>query len=324
MQVYRTGQDMKGRKVFIAGGAGFIGSHLCDRYISMGERVWCVDNLATGVKANVEHLLSSPAFTFVNADVITLEKTLFGENFDMIFHLASPASPPDYFRLPIETLKANSIGTEHLLELAVRCNARFLFTSTSEVYGDPLIPVQKEEYWGNVNSIGPRSVYDEAKRYGEAMVMAYQRKYRADTRIVRIFNTYGPRMRLGDGRVIPNFIAQILENKPLTVYGDGKQTRSFCYVDDLVAGLAGMMELDYRMPVNLGNPGEFTVLELAEIIQKIVGKKTRIEFLPELEDDPRRRNPDISRARELLGWEPSVSLEEGLRKTIAYFEEKMK
>jgi len=267
----------------------------------------------------VEHLLSSPLFSFVKADIVRLNEVPLKGNFDIVFNLASPASPPDYFRLPVETLRVNSLGTENLLELARRCNAKFLFTSTSEVYGDSLIPVQNEEYWGNVNSIGPRSVYDEAKRYGEAMVMAYFRKYGADTRIVRIFNTYGPRMRLKDGRVIPNFIAQLMEKKPLTVYGDGKQTRSFCYVDDLVSGLAGMMEKDYHLPVNLGNPAEFTVLELAEILQKIAGVTTTIEHLPPLEDDPRRRKPDITRARELLGWQPRVTLEEGLRKTLDYF-----
>ncbi|MBN1445630.1 MAG: SDR family oxidoreductase [Candidatus Omnitrophica bacterium] len=314
---------MKNRKVLIAGGAGFIGSHLCDYYVSKGNRVVCLDNLATGAKANIEHLISSSSFTFVNADVVRLKEISLDGDFDMVFNLASPASPPDYFRLPVETLRVNSLGTENLLELARRCDAKFLFASTSEVYGDPLIPVQKEEYWGNVNSIGPRSVYDEAKRYGEAMVMAYFRKYNVDTRIVRIFNTYGPRMRLKDGRVIPNFIAQLLEKKPLTVYGDGKQTRSFCYVDDLVAGLAGIMEKDYHLPVNLGNPGEFTILELAEIIQKIAGMKTEIEFLPPLEDDPRRRKPDITRAKELMGWQPSVPLEEGLKKTLDYFKKSM-
>jgi len=314
---------MKNRKVLIAGGAGFIGSHLCEYYISRGDKVCCLDNLATGARANVEHLISSPLFSFVKTDVVRLDEVSLEGDFDMVFNLASPASPPDYFRLPVETLRVNSLGTENLLELARRCGAKFLFTSTSEVYGDPLIPVQNEEYWGNVNSIGPRSVYDEGKRYGEAMVMAYFRKYGADTRIVRIFNTYGPRMRLKDGRVIPNFIAQLLEGKPLTVYGDGKQTRSFCYVDDLVAGLVRIMEKDYHLPVNLGNPGEFAILELAEIIQKIAGMKTEIEFLPPLEDDPRRRKPDISRAKELLGWLPSVPLEEGLRKTLAYFKKSM-
>jgi len=314
---------MKNRKVLIAGGAGFIGSHLCEYYISRGDKVCCLDNLATGARANVEHLISSPLFSFVKTDVVRLDEVSLEGDFDMVFNLASPASPPDYFRLPVETLRVNSLGTENLLELARRCGAKFLFTSTSEVYGDPLIPVQNEEYWGNVNSIGPRSVYEEGKRYGEAMVMAYFRKYGADTRIVRIFNTYGPRMRLKDGRVIPNFIAQLLEGKPLTVYGDGKQTRSFCYVDDLVAGLVRIMEKDYHLPVNLGNPGEFAILELAEIIQKIAGMKTEIEFLPPLEDDPRRRKPDISRAKELLGWLPSVPLEEGLRKTLAYFKKSM-
>ena len=309
------------KKVLISGGAGFIGSHLCDYYISQGEDVWCIDNLSTGTLDNIEHLLKEPSFRFIQADVISLDvDNTLKEKFDIIFHLASPASPPDYFRLPLETLKVNSLGTEKMLEIARISNAKFIFSSTSEVYGDPTISPQPENYWGNVNPVGPRSVYDEGKRYGEALVMAYYRKYKADTRIVRIFNTYGERMRLNDGRVIPNFIGQLLQGKPLTIYGNGKQTRSFCYISDLIKGITKMMEADYHLPVNLGNPAEFTILQLAEIIQKIAGIKTQIEFLPPLEDDPKQRRPDISKAKELLGWEPLVSLEEGLKKTIQYFQ----
>ncbi len=263
-------------------------------------------------------------FRFIKEDVIHLDVEKLPGDFNYIFHLASPASPPDYFKNPLETLRVNSIGTENLLKLALRCNARFLFSSTSEVYGDPLMPVQSEEYWGNVNPVGPRAVYDEGKRYGEAIVMTYYRKATVDTRIIRIFNTYGPRMRLNDGRVIPNFIYQVLTDRPMTVYGDGKQTRSFCYINDLIDGIVRMMDIkDYHLPVNLGNPGEFTVLQLAEIIQNIIGKKVKIEFLPALEDDPKRRNPDISKARKLINWKPKVQLEEGLKKTINYFREKV-
>ncbi len=313
------------KKILIAGGAGFIGSHLCDYYMAGGCEVWCVDNLITGSEDNIAVHVSNKSFRFLKEDVTAMDTGNLPDDFSLIFHLASPASPPDYFKNPLETLRVNSIGTENLLKIALRCRAKFLFSSTSEVYGDPLIPVQNEEYWGNVNPIGPRAVYDEAKRYGEAVIMAYHRKFSVDTRIIRIFNTYGPRMRLKDGRVVPNFIYQVLTGKPLTVYGDGKQTRSFCYVDDLVAGIAGMMELkDYHLPVNLGNPGEFTVIQLAEIIEKILGKKVKIEFLPALEDDPKRRKPDITRATELLGWRPSVQLEEGLKKTIDYFKGKLK
>ncbi len=308
------------KKILISGGAGFIGSHLCDYYIQREYEVWCIDNLCTGSPDNVKHLFKLPEFKFIQEDVITIEASSINQKFDMVFHLASPASPPDYFRLPIETLKVNSIGTEKMLEIAKNSNAKFLFSSTSEVYGDPTISPQPETYWGNVNSVGPRSVYDEGKRYGEALVMAYHRKYKIDTRIVRIFNTYGERMRLDDGRVIPNFIGQILQGKPLTIYGDGKQTRSFCYISDLIKGITGIMEVDYHLPVNLGNPVEFTILQLAEIVQKIAGVNTRIEFLPPLEDDPKQRKPDISKAKELLHWEPVVSLEEGIKKTIKYFQ----
>ncbi len=312
------------KKILIAGGAGFIGSHLCGYYLERGDEVWCLDNLITGSEENIAEYLNCKLFKFLKEDVICLDTDKLPGNFDCVFNLASPASPPDYFENPLETLRVNSLGTENLLKLTVRCNARFLFSSTSEVYGDPLNSVQNEEYWGNVNPIGPRAVYDEAKRYGEAIIMAYHRKFLADTRIIRIFNTYGPRMRLKDGRVVPNFIYQALTDRPLTVYGDGKQTRSFCYVDDLIAGIAGMMELkDYHLPVNLGNPGEFTVLQLAEIIREILGRELKMEFLPALEDDPKRRKPDIARAKELLGWEPRIPLEEGLKKTIDYFAKKI-
>jgi len=313
------------KKILIAGGSGFIGSHLCDYYTARGDEVWSLDNLITGREENIACLLSEKNFRFLKEDVIYLDLKKLPGDFDYVFHLASPASPPDYFEHPLETLRVNSLGTENLLKLALRCNARFLFSSTSEVYGDPLISVQNEEYWGNVNPIGPRSVYDEGKRYGESIVMAYHRKYQVDTRLIRIFNTYGPRMRLKDGRVIPNFVYQVLMNKPITIYGDGKQTRSFCYIDDLIAGITGMMEMeDYHLPVNLGNPVEFTIIQLAEIIQKIIGKSVKIEFLPALEDDPKRRRPDISKARKLLGWQPKIQLEEGLEKTIDYFREKIK
>lgn len=312
------------KKILIAGGAGFIGSHLCDYYVARGCEVWCLDNLITGSEENIKELLKRKDFRFIKEDVIHLDVEKLPGDFNYIFHLASPASPPDYFKNPLETLRVNSIGTENLLKLALRCNARFLFSSTSEVYGDPLMPVQSEEYWGNVNPVGPRAVYDEGKRYGEAIVMTYYRKATVDTRIIRIFNTYGPRMRLNDGRVIPNFIYQVLTDRPMTVYGDGKQTRSFCYINDLIDGIVRMMDIkDYHLPVNLGNPGEFTVLQLAEIIQNIIGKKVKIEFLPALEDDPKRRNPDISKARKLINWQPKVQLEEGLKKTINYFREKV-
>ncbi|MCX8082117.1 MAG: SDR family oxidoreductase [bacterium] len=312
------------KKILISGGAGFIGSHLCEYYIEREYTIWCIDNLCTGSVNNIQHLLSSPLFKFIQEDLITFEINSLKQKFDMVFHLASPASPPDYLKLSIETLKVNSIGTEKMLEIAKISGAKFLFSSTSEIYGDPTISPQSETYWGNVNPIGPRSVYDEGKRYGESLVMAYHRKYGLDTRIIRIFNTYGERMRIDDGRVIPNFIGQILKGKPLTIYGDGKQTRSFCYISDLIEGIVRMMEVDYHFPVNLGNPVEFTVLELTEIIQKIAGIKTVIEFLSPLEDDPKQRRPDISKAKELLQWEPLISLEDGLKRTFDYFKGKLK
>lgn len=312
------------KKILISGGAGFIGSHLCDYYIQKGCEVCCIDNLCTGSMDNVQHLLALPDFKLIQQDITLLDTTSIGDSFDMVLHLASPASPPDYFKLPLETLRVNSMGTEKMLDIAKRCNAKFLFSSTSEVYGDPSFSPQPETYWGNVNPVGLRSVYDEGKRYGEAIVMAYHRKYNTDTRIIRIFNTYGERMRLDDGRVIPNFISQIISGKPLTVYGDGKQTESFCYVNDLIEGIVRMMETEHHIPVNLGNAVEYTIIQLAEVVQKTSGTTAKIEFMPPLEDDPQQRKPDISKAKQLLNWEPNISLEEGLKRTFIYFRSHMK
>ncbi|HOK79332.1 MAG TPA: SDR family oxidoreductase [bacterium] len=306
--------------IIVVGGAGFLGSHLCDALVRKGDRVLCIDNLITGNKENVVHLVKSRNFIFIEEDIITCEvekKLLFTP--DIVFHLASPASPKDYVKFPIETLLVNSIGTKKCLDLCLKTGAKFLFTSTSEVYGDPLTSPQKEDYWGNVNPIGPRSMYDEAKRFGEAITMAYHKKYGIKTYLPRIFNTYGPRMRLDDGRVIPNFISQAIKGEPLTVYGDGKQTRSFCYVDDLIRGLLMLVESNYHMPVNLGNPEEFTILELAEKIRNITRTNIQIEFLPPLPDDPRKRKPDIELAKNLLGWEPTINLDDGLTKTLSYY-----
>ncbi|MCM8822297.1 MAG: SDR family oxidoreductase [Candidatus Omnitrophica bacterium] len=310
-------------KNLIIGGAGFLGSHLCDALLNRGDEVICIDNFITGSAKNIEHLRDNRNFHFIEADIIALdiEKLNLPFSADIIFHLASPASPKDYVRFPLETLKVNSIGTEKCLNLALKLGAKFLFTSTSEVYGDPLESPQKETYWGNVNPVGPRSMYDEGKRYAEALIMTYHRIYRIKTYIPRIFNTYGPRMRLDDGRVIPNFIFQALNKKPLTIYGDGKQTRSFCYVDDLIKGLLLLVETDYHMPVNIGNPGEFTIIELANKINDITGSNLPFEFLPPVVDDPRKRRPDISLAKKLLGWTPAVKLEEGLRKTFEFYTE---
>ncbi|RKY30479.1 MAG: SDR family NAD-dependent epimerase/dehydratase [Candidatus Omnitrophota bacterium] len=311
-------------KILITGGAGFIGSHLCKFYLERGNEVWCIDNLSTGDIENIEELFKNPDFKFLKKDLINLDIDKLPTDFDFIIHLASPASPSDYFKYPVETLKVNSIGTEKMLLLALRCDAKFLFSSTSEVYGDPLIPVQNEEYWGNVNPVGERSPYDEGKRFGEAITMAYKRKYNVNTRIVRIFNTYGPKMRIDDGRVIPNFICQAIRNLPITIYGDGEQTRSFCYIDDLVDGIARIMEKDYHLPINLGNPEEFSILQLAKIIKELTSSDSPIVFKPPLPDDPKRRKPDITKAQKILGWKPKISLEEGLKKTITYFERKLK
>jgi dTDP-glucose 4,6-dehydratase len=300
----------------VTGGAGFLGSHLCDALLAKAHRVICVDNLETGSLSNIEHMRSD-AFVFLPHDVV--EPIRIDEPVDFVYHLASPASPIDYLRLPLQTLKTGSYGTHHALGLAKFKRARFLLASTSEVYGDPQVHPQPETYWGHVNPIGPRGVYDEAKRYAEALTMAYHRQQGLDTCIVRIFNTYGSRMRPHDGRAIPTFVRQALEQKPLTVFGDGSQTRSFCYVDDLVRGLILLMESGEHLPVNIGNPQEFTLLELAEKVIEIFGGGPIVfEALPI--DDPKVREPDITRARQILGWEPEVGLDEGLRRLHASFQ----
>jgi dTDP-glucose 4,6-dehydratase len=297
----------------VTGGAGFLGSHLCDRLVEAGYRVICVDNLETGSLQNVEHLRGDQ-FLFMNHDITNHLDV--DEPIDVIYHLASPASPIDYLRLPLQTLKVGSHGTHNALGLAKWKRARFLLASTSEVYGDPLIHPQPETYWGNVNPIGPRGVYDEAKRYAEALTMAYHRQQGVDTCIVRIFNTYGPRMRPHDGRAIPTFVRQGIANEPLTVFGDGSQTRSFCYVDDLVRGLISLAGSGEHLPVNIGNPAEYTLLELAKKVLEATGSSSEIVFEALPVDDPKVRQPDITRARQLLGWEPQVSLEEGLRRLL--------
>jgi len=297
----------------VTGGAGFLGSHLCERLLEQGHRVWCVDNLDTGSLTNVAHLRQD-AFTFVNHDVT--EHIDIPGDVDYVLHFASPASPIDYLRLPLQTLKVGSYGTHNALGLAKAKRARFLVASTSEVYGDPLVHPQPETYWGNVNPIGPRGVYDEAKRYAEAMTMAYHRQQGVDTAIVRIFNTYGPRMRAFDGRAIPTFVRQALEDKPITVFGTGQQTRSFCYVDDLVTGILALAFSTEHEPVNIGNPGEFTLLELAQLVVELTGSKSEIVFEALPVNDPQQRRPDITRAQELLGWEPTIDLREGLRRLL--------
>jgi len=308
-------------RVLITGGAGFIGSHLCERFLDDGHDVICMDNLVTGSADNIAHLFPNSRFSFVPQDVTNY--IYVKGQIDAILHFASPASPIDYLELPIQTLKVGSLGTHKALGLAKEKNARFLLASTSEVYGDPLVHPQKEDYWGNVNPIGPRGVYDEAKRFAEAMTMAYRRVHGVQTRIVRIFNTYGPRMRLRDGRVVPNFISQALKNEDLTVYGDGKQTRSFCFVSDLVDGIVRLLNSERNDPVNIGNPTELTVLKFAHRIIALTGSRSKVAYKPLPVDDPKVRQPDISVARQLLGWEPKVSLQEGLEKTIVYFKEKL-
>src|SRR5689334_1684977 len=303
-------------RVLVTGAAGFLGSHLCDRLLALGHRVVGMDNFSTGNKANLDHLKSHPNFQFILHDVanfIEVQGPLEG-----VFHFASPASPVDYLELPIQTLKVGSLGTHKALGLAKAKGARLLLASTSEVYGDPLVHPQPESYWGNVNPIGPRGVYDEAKRYAEALTMAYYRQQGVDTAIVRIFNTYGPRMRENDGRAIPTFLAQALADKPLTVFGDGSQTRSFCYVDDLVRGLVLLMESGVHEPVNIGNPNEMTLLEMAQTIVEMTESRSEIVFEALPVDDPQVRQPDITRARQLLGWEPAVGLRDGLRQTIDF------
>ncbi len=303
---------MTGR-VAVLGGAGFLGSHLCDRLVARGDEVVCVDDFSTGRRANVAHLLGNPAFTLVEADVSTSVPV--DGSLDAVCHLASPASPPDYLARPLATLAVGSEGTRLALELAERNHARFLLASTSEVYGDPAVHPQPESYWGNVNPVGPRSVYDEAKRFSEALTFAHHRSRGTDVGVVRIFNTYGPRLRTDDGRVVSNFLAQALRGDPLTVYGDGSQTRSLCYVDDEVGGLVAMLDASVTGPVNLGNPDEYTVLELARTVIELTGSTSTIVHRPLPTDDPARRRPDISLARQLLGWEPTTPLAVGLART---------
>jgi dTDP-glucose 4,6-dehydratase len=297
----------------VTGGCGFLGSHLCEHLLARGHRVICIDNLETGTLENIEHI-RSPDFRYMNQDLIY--EVDVDEPVDYVYHLASPASPIDYLRLPLHTLKVGSQGTHHMLGLAKLKRARFLLASTSEVYGDPEVHPQPESYWGNVNPIGPRGVYDEAKRYAEALTMAYHRQQGLDTSIARIFNTYGPRMRPHDGRAIPTFLRQALQDKPLTVFGDGSQTRSFCFVEDLVRGLVALAESTYHLPVNIGNPNEMSLLELAECVIEVTGSRSEIVFEALPQDDPRVRQPDITTARDVLGWEPEVELREGLRRTI--------
>jgi dTDP-glucose 4,6-dehydratase len=305
----------------VTGGAGFLGSHLSDRLLAEGHRVIAIDNLITGNPDNIAHLAGNPNFKFIKHDVtqyIDLDDTV-----KHVFHFASPASPIDYLQLPIQTLKVGSLGTHNALGLAKAKGATFLLASTSECYGDPLEHPQSESYWGNVNPIGPRGVYDEAKRFAEAMTMAYHRYHKVDTHIVRIFNTYGPRMRLRDGRVVPAFIGQALRGESLTVFGEGQQTRSFCFCTDLIDGIYRLSQSDFHEPVNIGNPTEFTILDFAKLILKLTGSKSKITYEPLPVDDPKQRRPDISRAKELLGWGPKVDLEDGLRQTIEYFRSKV-
>ncbi|KPL83237.1 NAD-dependent dehydratase [Thermanaerothrix daxensis] len=315
-------------RILVTGAAGFLGSHLCDYLLQQGHEVIGMDNFITGSPDNLAHLAGNPRFLFIRHDVSNF--IFVPGKVDAVLHFASPASPnPNspygYTNLPIQTMKAGALGTHNTLGVARAHNARYLLASTSEIYGDPLEHPQKESYWGHVDPIGVRSVYDEAKRFAEALTMAYHRYHGLDTRIVRIFNTYGPRMRLDDGRVVPNFIQQALRGEPLTVYGDGSQTRSFCYVDDLIEGIYRLLLSDEHYPVNLGNPQEITILEFAEVINRLTGNKAGIVFKPEnrLGDDPQRRQPDITRARQILGWAPKTSLEEGIRLTIPYFRQKM-
>jgi dTDP-glucose 4,6-dehydratase len=308
-------------RTVITGGAGFVGSHLCERFLAEGHDVVCVDNFITGTPANLEHLRGNQRFSFVEHD-ISRPLEMDGD-ISNILHFASPASPVDYLRYPIQTLKVGSLGTHNSLGLAKLKNARFLLASTSEVYGDPEQHPQREDYWGHVNPIGVRGVYDEAKRFAESMTMAYHRFHSVNTRICRIFNTYGERMRLDDGRVLPNLMGQALRGEPLTIYGDGLQTRSFCYVSDLVEGIFRLLHADFHEPVNLGNPHEVTILEFAREILALTGSKSEVTFKPLPQDDPKLRRPDIERARRLLGWEPRIAREEGLRRTLAYFQPKV-
>lgn len=304
-------------RVVVTGGAGFLGSHLCERLLVGGHEVVAVDNLVTGSEINIEHLVADRSFTFVHTDVS--DYLWVPGPVDAVLHFASPASPIDYLELPIQTLKVGSLGTHNGLGLARAKGARFLLASTSEVYGDPAVHPQPEDYWGHVNPVGPRGVYDEAKRFAEAMTMAYHRAHDLDVRIARIFNTYGPRMRPNDGRVVSNFVVQALSGEAITIYGDGSQTRSFCYVDDLVDGILALLASDYVGPINLGNPHEFTIGRLAELVRTEADSSIEVRFLPLPTDDPTRRQPDIGRARQLLGWEPQVELSAGLTRTVAHF-----
>lgn len=305
----------------VTGAAGFLGSHLTDLLLSRGHKVIGIDNFITGSVDNIAHLGGNPSFKFIQQDVT--EFIFLNEAVNYVWHFASPASPFDYLNFPIQTLKVGSLGTHKALGLATHKNARFLIASTSEIYGDPLIHPQPEEYWGNVNTIGPRGCYDEAKRFAEAMTMGYHREHNVETRIVRIFNTYGPRMRLNDGRVVPAFISQALKNKNITVFGNGKQTRSFCYVSDLIEGIYRLMMSDYNLPMNIGNPTEMTMLQFAEEIVRVTKSKSKIVFKPLPQDDPKQRKPDITKARKILGWSPKVPLNEGLTETIGYFSKKV-
>ncbi len=309
------------KRVLITGGAGFLGSHLCDRFIAEGYHVIAMDNLLTGNIENIEHLFKLQHFEFHHHDVSKFVHV--AGDLDYILHFASPASPIDYLKMPIQTLKVGSLGTHNLLGLAKQKNARMLIASTSEVYGDPLVHPQNEEYWGNVNPIGPRGVYDEAKRFQEAITMAYHTFHGLETRIVRIFNTYGPRMRLDDGRALPAFMSQALKGEDITVFGDGSQTRSFCYVSDLVEGIYRLLLSDYYMPVNIGNPNEISLKDFAEEIKKLIGTDSKIVYEPLPQDDPKQRQPDITKAKELLGWEPKINRSEGLKITLDYFKKKV-
>jgi dTDP-glucose 4,6-dehydratase len=307
-------------RVLITGGAGFLGSHLCDRFLNEGHHVIAIDNLITGNVRNIEHLAGNERFRFIKQDVT--EYLYIDGAVDAVLHLASPASPIDYLELPIQTLKVGALGTHKALGLARAKGARFLLASTSEVYGDPQVHPQPEDYWGHVNPIGPRGVYDEAKRFAEALTMAYQRCHHLETRIARIFNTYGPRMRLDDGRVVPNFIGQALRGEPLTVHGDGSQTRSFCFYIDLIEGLYRLLSSDYGLPLNLGNPQEMSILEFAHTVNRLVGNRAGIVHKPLPVDDPKIRQPDIGLARDMLHWQPKVQLEDGLQQTIAWFRQR--
>jgi dTDP-glucose 4,6-dehydratase len=303
-------------RVLVTGAAGFLGSHLTDRLLSEGHTILGVDNLSTGAFENIAHLAGEPRFRFEERDICL---PFDPGAVDYVFNLASPASPPEYMRLGIETLRVGSVGVENTLEIAFRYGAGYLHTSTSECYGDPLEHPQKESYWGNVNPVGPRSVYDESKRFAEAMVMAYHRSRGVNTHMVRIFNTYGPRLHPGDGRVISNFMMQALRGEPLTIYGDGRQTRSFCYVDDLIEGIVRLSRSEEHLPVNIGNPNEFTILECAETVLQVTGSKSELRFVELPVDDPMRRRPDITKALTLLGWQPRIELNEGLRKSLEFF-----